>query len=49
MLITTQNLPSTKEIDKRKYKANERMPDRARIEQIQQEQERKQMQRDSWV
>jgi hypothetical protein len=45
--ITKQNLPSTKEIDKRKYSANERMPDNVRIHQIQQEQERKQIQRDS--
>lgn len=46
---TTQNLRSTKEISLPKYNANERMPDHVRLEQIRQEQQRKQMQRDSWL
>ena len=37
----------TKEISLPKYNANERIPDHIRIEQIKQEQQRKQMQRDS--
>lgn len=45
----TQKMRSTKEISLPKYKANERIPDHIRIEQIKQEQERKQLQRDSWL
>ena len=47
--IPTQNLHSTKEISLPKYNANERIPDHIRLEQIRQEQHRKQMQRDSWL
>lgn len=46
---TPQNFLSTKEIDKRKYKANERIPDHARLQQILMEEEKKQSQRDRWV
>jgi hypothetical protein len=46
--IPTQELRSTKEISLPKYSANEHIPDNIRIEQIRQEQERKQRQRDSW-
>lgn len=46
---TPQNLLSTKEINKRKYSANKHIPDNIRIEQIRQEQERKQRQRNSWI
>ena len=46
---TTQNMRTTKEISLPMYNANERIPDHIRIEQIKQEQERKQMQRDSWL
>ncbi|WP_335974041.1 hypothetical protein [Gaetbulibacter jejuensis] len=46
---TTQNMRTTKEISLPKYSANERIPDHIRIEQIKQEQQRKQMQRDSWL
>lgn len=45
----TQKMRSTKEISIPKYNANERIPDHIRIEQIKQEQQRKQMQRDSWL
>ncbi len=45
----TQKMRSTKEISLPKYNANERIPDHIRIEQIKQEQERKQLQRDSWL
>jgi len=47
--ITPQNFLSTKEIDKRKYKANERIPDHDRLQQILMEEEKKQSQRDRWV
>ena len=47
--IPTQNMLITKEISLPKYNANERIPDHIRIEQIKQEQHRKQMQRDSWL
>lgn len=47
--IPTQNMRKTKEISLPKYNANERIPDHIRIEQIKQEQQRKQMQRDSWI
>ncbi len=47
--IQKQFLPSTKETDKRKYKANERIPDNVRIQQILDEEEKKQSQRDRWV
>lgn len=47
--IQKQLLPSTKEIDKRKYKANERIPDSVRLQQILEEEEKKQSQRDSWA
>lgn len=46
---TTQNMRTTKEISLPKYNANQRIPDHIRIEQIKQEQQRKQMQRDSWL
>lgn len=46
---TTQNMRTTKEISLPMYNANERIPDHIRIEQIKQEQQRKQMQRDSWL
>ena len=46
--IPTQNMRKTKEISLPKYNANERIPDHIRIEQIKQEQQQKQMQRDSW-
>ena len=45
----THYLRSTKEISLPKYNANERIPDQIRIEQIKYEQQRKQMQRDSWL
>ncbi|WP_335973200.1 hypothetical protein [Gaetbulibacter jejuensis] len=45
----TQKMRSTKEISLPKYNANERIPDHIRIEQIRQEQEQKQIQRDSWL
>lgn len=47
--IPTQNMRFTKEISLPKYNANERIPDHIRIEQIKQEQMRKQIQRDSWL
>ncbi|MDO5969297.1 hypothetical protein Q4Q35_05715 [Flavivirga aquimarina] len=47
--IPTQNMRPTKEISIPKYNVNERIPDHIRIEQIKQEQERKQQQRDSWL
>lgn len=47
--IPTQNMRSTKEISLPKYNANERIPDHVRLEQIRMEQERKQLQRDSWL
>lgn len=47
--IPTQFSPSTKEISIPKYNANERMPDRIRIQQIRQQEEQKQRQRDSWL
>lgn len=47
--IPTQNFRPTKEISLPKYNANERIPDHIRLEQIRQEQQRKQMQRDSWL
>ena len=47
--IPTQELRSTKEISLPKYNANERMPDHIRLEQIRQDQQRKQIQRDSWL
>lgn len=46
--IPPQELHSTKEISLPKYSVNERIPDHIRIEQIKQEQQRKQFQRDSW-
>jgi hypothetical protein len=46
--IPTQELRSTKEISLPKYNAKERIPDQIRMEQIKQEQQRKQMQRDNW-
>lgn len=46
---TPQYLPSTKEIDKRKYKANERIPDNVRLQQILLDEEKKQSRRDGWV
>lgn len=47
--IKTQNLPSTKEKLQNKYYApNERIPDHIRIQQIKEEQQRKQLQRDNW-
>jgi hypothetical protein len=45
----TQIMRSTKEISLPKYNANERIPDHVRIEQIKQEQQQKQVQRDSWL
>ena len=39
---------STKEISLPKYTAKEKIPDHIRMEQIKYEQQRKQMQRDSW-
>ncbi|GGG25004.1 hypothetical protein GCM10011344_27080 [Dokdonia pacifica] len=42
------NLRTTKEISLPKYKANERIPDHIRIRQIQEQEQRKQLQRDSW-
>ncbi|QTD36420.1 hypothetical protein JL193_09640 [Polaribacter batillariae] len=47
--IPPQELRSTKEISLPKYNANERIPDQIRMEQIKQEQQRKQMQRDNWL
>ena len=47
--IPTQNLRTTKEISLPKYNVNERIPDQIRIEQLKQEQQLKQMQRDSWL
>lgn len=47
--IPTQELRSTKEISLPKYNADQKIPDNIRIEQIKQEQQRKQMQRDSWL
>lgn len=47
--IPTQNMRTTKEISIPKYNANERIPDQVRLEQIRQEQQRKQIQRDSWL
>jgi hypothetical protein len=44
-----QILRPTKEISLPKYNVNERIPDQIRIEQIKYEQQRKQMQRDSWL
>ena len=44
----TQISHSTKEIFTKEYNANERIPDQVRMEQINQEQQRKQMQRDNW-
>ncbi|WP_299213538.1 hypothetical protein [uncultured Dokdonia sp.] len=44
----TQELLTTKEINYKKYSANERIPDHIRIQRIKDEQERKQIQRDSW-
>ena len=45
----TQNLLSTKEnLQNKYYAASERIPDQARFRQIQEEQQRKQLQRDSW-
>ena len=46
--LPTQELRSTKEISLPKYNANEKIPDNIRLEQIRQQQERKQMQRDNW-
>jgi hypothetical protein len=46
--IPTQELRSTKEISLPKYNAEQKIPDNIRIEQIKQEQQRKQMQRDNW-
>ena len=40
---------STKEISLPKYNANERIPDHIRFQQIKDEQQRKQLERDSWV
>lgn len=47
--IPTQIVHPTKEISLPKYNANERIPDHIRLEQIRQQQQRKQMQRDSWL
>ena len=47
--IPPQKLLSTKEISLPKYKANERIPDHIRYEQIKQQEERKQLERDSWL
>lgn len=44
----TNFMRSTKEISLPKYTAKERIPDHIRMEQIKYEQQRKQMQRDSW-
>ena len=44
-----QNLRPTKEISLPKYNAKDKIPDNVRIEQIKQEQQRKQMQRDNWL
>jgi Mn-dependent DtxR family transcriptional regulator len=46
---STNFMRSTKEISLPKYSANERIPDQIRMEQIRQEEQRKQIQRDSWV
>jgi len=46
--IPPQELRSTKETSLPKYNANERIPDRIRMAQIKQEQERMQMKRDNW-
>ena len=45
----TQFLPTTKETSTRLYKANERIPDHVRLRQILQEEEEKQIKRDSWL
>lgn len=45
----TQFLHTTKEIFTKKYKANERIPDHIRLQQILQEEEQKQTQRDNWM
>ena len=47
--IPPQNLPTTKEILQKKYKANQRITDRTRIRRIIDEDQRKQIQRDSWL
>jgi hypothetical protein len=47
--IPMQELRSTKEISLPKYNADEKIPDNIRIEQIKQEQQRKQIQRDNWL
>ena len=44
-----QILRPTKEISLLKYNAKDKIPDNVRIEQIKQEQQRKQMQRDNWL
>jgi len=46
---TPKYLPTTKEIYKRKYNANERIPDNVRLQQILMDEEKKQSQRDRWV
>jgi len=43
-----QNLLATKDTFTKEYKADERMPDHIRIRQILEEEQRKQIQRDSW-
>lgn len=48
-VIPTNFMRCTKEISLPKYSAKEKIPDQTRIEQIKQEQYRKQMQRDSWL
>ncbi len=44
-----QKLQGTKEISLQKYSANERIPDHIRIGQIKDEEQKKQIQRDSWL
>ena len=46
---TRKNLPTTKEIHKRKYKANEHIPDHVRLQHILMDEEKKQSQRDRWL
>ena len=46
---TPKYLPTTKETDKRKYKAEERIPDHVRLQQILMDEEKRQSQRDRWL
>lgn len=44
-----QNMRTTKEISLQKYNPQEKIPDHIRIQQLQEEEQRKQIQRDSWL